>query len=209
MIQLNSLKARLQNSVAARGGVPGDGQYEQAIRDAVADFNNAATRMKVTSLAIQSGTATYALPDDLVKFVKLQSLTHHDPTLVISSDGLIPISPGFEEFVNIEGVTLRITPTPTYTMTRELWYGAGHFETEGAYAEMTEREAAIILLLAQSITLSFQANVAAGALTSEQIGDERVTRESIARDTQKQADGYLARYREAVKGYVGTLTITE
>jgi hypothetical protein len=210
-IAFATLKSRLQNAVAARSGTPSDSQYEQVLRDAVADFNNAATRLKMQLVQVLPNVATYALPADFEKFVSLSALWLGETGgVLVTGSGLVPLTANFNEIVTIEGTDLRITPTPTYSLARELWYGAGHVEsgTPATYAEMTEREARIILLLAQSTALGYQANSSAGAITSYSIGDESVTHANAVADLQKRADGLRAEYDAAVKKYVGTLTQT-
>jgi hypothetical protein len=208
-ILFSTLTSRLQNAVAARNSVPSTSQYEQAVRDAVNDFNSVATRLKLVMLSIQAGTAVYALPTDFVKFVSLEWVNLLEPSgVMVTGSGLVPISATFNEFNQIEGSNIRLTPTPTYTMARELWYGAGHVESgsPAQYAEMSEREARIILLLAQSIALGYQVNVASGEITSEQLGDVRVTRERIAQDLTTRAANLEKQYQSAVAKYVGALT---
>lgn len=206
-----TLKSRLQNAVSARNGTPNDSQYEQILRDAVADFNNAATRLKMCPVQVLPNVATYALPADFVKFVSLSALWLAETGgVMVTGSGLVPLSANFNEIVTIEGTALRITPTPTYSLARELWYGAGHVESGGPalYTEMTEREARIILMLAQSTTLGYQANTVVGGITSYSIGDESVTHANAVTDLQKRSDGLRAEYETALKKYVGTLTQT-
>jgi hypothetical protein len=207
-IAFATLKSRLQNAVTARSGTPSDSQYEQIVRDAVSDFNEAATRLKTKTITVTAGVATYALPADFVKYVALRGLTLARSNLLVTAGGLVPLTDDLSEHITIEGSVLRITPTPIYTLARELWYGAGHVEsgTPAAYAEMTEREARIILLLAQSTALGYQANSSAGAITEYAIGDERVKHSSAIEDLQNRSGGLRAEYDAAVKKYVGTLT---
>jgi len=54
-ISLEILITRLQSDVPARSGVPDSGQYEQAVRDAVGDFNQRAPMQKVAVLSVVSG----------------------------------------------------------------------------------------------------------------------------------------------------------
>jgi hypothetical protein len=208
-IALSDLVARLKTNVAVSNGVPTDPQYEQAVRDAVNDFNEAATRLKSTTLAVTSGVDTYALPADFVKFVALKSLTLSRPDLLVTPGGLVPLREPLSETITIEGTVLRITPTPAYTLTRELRYGAGHIASgaPAAYAEMTEREARIVLLLASSYATSCQAAVKVGGVTEYAIGDVRAKVGNAATDLQAQADAWLKQYQAALNTYIGTLTI--
>jgi hypothetical protein len=208
-ITFSSLVTRLTTAVPSDGGVPTSDQYAQSIRDAVADFNEAATRLKVSTLSITNGVATYTLPADFVKMVSLKGLTLSSPNLLITSAGLVPLTGPLREAVSIEGAELRITPTPVYTLDRELWYGAGHIETGTAgstvYAEMSEREARIIMLLAQSYAYGYQAVVKVGTVTEYTVGDVRAKLGNAAVDLQGSASALLAEYKDAVKKYIGTL----
>jgi hypothetical protein len=208
----SNLVDRVKLSIPPRGGLPSIEQCAQVVRDSVNDFNEAATRIKVTQIQILSGVATYTLPADFVKLVALRPLEmrrgYSGQVIVITESGLVPMAWPLRETVTIEGDSLRITPTPTYTLARELHYGAGHVESgsPAQYAEMTEREARIILLLAQSIALGYQANQAAGEIMSYQIGDERVDRTRVTQDTQARSTALRAEYDAAVSKYVGTVT---
>lgn len=208
-IALSTLVTRLQTQVPADGGVPTSDQYTQAIRDAVADFNTRATRLKVTTIDVVAGTATYALPADFMKFSALKGLTLSRSNLLVTPGGIIPLSGPLVENVTIEGDVLRITPTPQYSLTRELWYGAGFVESgePAVYAEMTEREARIILLYAQSAAYGYQAAVKAGTVTEYAMGDVRAKLSDAAADLNAAAAGALAEYQTAVDKYIGTLTV--
>lgn len=209
-IAFSTLKTRLQNAVAARSGVPSSDQYDQALREAVSDFNERASRLKVTTINVVTNTALYALPSDFVKFVELQSpLTMAVGNTIVTGQGLVPLPATFDEQVTIEGANLRITPTPSYTMTRDLWYGAGYVESGSpvVYAEMSEREARIILLLAKAIAGGYKVDVAANSgITSVQIGDVRVDKSRVTQDLQAQAEVWQTQYETEVDKYVSTIT---
>src|SRR5687768_4507420 len=89
--ELSDLIDKLQSKVPARNDVPSDSQYRQAVIDAVDDFSLRASREKITTLQIVSGTATYDLPADFVKIIKLEGLACGDGVLNTSA-GLIPLS---------------------------------------------------------------------------------------------------------------------
>ena len=93
---LANLSGRLAELVAARNGTPTSAQYDQAVRDAVADFNDRAPRTKITTLTMVAGTASYALPADFLKPIVIESLTTPDG-VIISPAGLIPVSATFAE----------------------------------------------------------------------------------------------------------------
>lgn len=210
-IAFSTLVTRLKTAVPADSEIPTNAQYEQAVREAVLDFNESVTRLKIVTIDVAAGTATYALPADFVKLVTLKGLTLSRPNLLITPAGLVPLSGPVREVVSIEGTALRITPTPAYTLTRELWYGAGFVETgeafNTAYAEMNEREARIILLMAQSLAYGYRAAVKVGTVTEYKVGDVSAKLGNAATELQGAASALLAEYQAAVTKYIGTLTV--
>jgi len=207
-ISLEILITRLQSDVPARSGVPDSGQYEQAVRDAVGDFNQRAPMQKVAVLSVVSGAAAYSLPADFVRVISLQSLTEPG-SVIVSGSGLIPTSAAFRERYTIAGLTITFYPTPTYTLARELWYAAGHvLDIDDAYPNMTPDVASSVILKAQAIALMLQANKAAQEAWSYQIGDERVSKEKLAAELRAQAQAAEARYlQKAASGGAGASTI--
>jgi len=203
---LESLVTRLQADVPARSGAPDSSQYEQAVRDAVSDFNRRAPMEKVAMLSIVSGTAAYSLPADFVRVISLQSLTEPGG-VIVSGSGLIPTSATFRERYTIAGLTITFYPTPSYALARELWYAAGHvLDGDDAYPDMTSDVAGQVMLKAQAIALMLQANKAAQEAWSYQIGDERVSKEKLAAELRAQAQAAEQRYLQKVAGGgVGTI----
>jgi hypothetical protein len=235
----SALVGRLQTYVPIHNSVPSDAQYAQAIRDAVADFNVVATRVKRTTLQITAGTDTYAMPADFMKFVGLGGFSIRG-TSIVTPEGIIPTGPmwgsgwggawgstygpewGYpggnpltydqRERYWIEGNDLKIHPVPVYSLKRTLTYGAGYIETDVAgsnpadteYIEMTEIEARIILLYAQSIAWGYKAGAVTGGLTASQVGDVRVQKSSSVSDWKTTAVNLEQQYRAAVDQYVGT-----
>jgi len=207
-IALSTLVTRLSSSVPAQNGVPSADQYTQAVRDAVLDFNNAATRLSVATIPVVANQDTYPLPADFWKMIELASPVAFDGVIV--TDRLTPALPNSVfgcEVVTIVGSNLHIYPTPSYTIARLLRYGAGFIETGAppVYAAMTEREASIILLLAQSLAHDMQESAAASGLTSYQQGDLKVTYNSGSTSASSQSDKLRARYQAKVTEYIGSV----
>jgi hypothetical protein len=202
---------RLQGDVPAHDGVPSSEQCQQAIMEAVTDFNTRATRQKVATIQIKSGQATYDLPPDFWKYIRLTWRTAKD--VIISPDGLIPLSP-FQpaDHHTISGLTISFYPTPQYTVPRDLWYGAGHVLNgdidNPAYAEMLPQEQGIIHLLAQSKALMLQANAAARQAWSYNLGSEGVNKTTLADKLRDQAKELKGDYEEKVKRIVGMVSST-
>jgi hypothetical protein len=204
-IALSALVSRLQADVPARNGVPSSAQYGQAVKDAVADYTSRRPLRKLTTLSIVSGTATYDLPDDFQKVIRLESLLSQDG-VIHSCDGLIPVSATYEENYYIVAGQITFDPTPQYTVSRDLWYAAKHtLDGSDEYPDMSEDDAGVLLLKAQARCLALQANKAAQEAWQYAIGDERVNKEKLAESLRNQAKALEQEYKEAVKTSVGPI----
>lgn len=199
---------RLRENVPARDSVPSDMQYEQAIRDAIADYSTRAPLRKIVTLSIVSGQADYTLPADFLYVIRFASLLTREH-LLNTAGGLIPVSTGYEERYTIAGLTLTIIPTPNYAATRELEYSAGYVASVDGdaitYDAITATDAARIMLKAQAIALIWQANAQARYAMSHQIGDERVNKEKIAAELRAQALLLDVQYDRAIQQRTGTI----
>lgn len=197
------LVSRLQAAVPAMGGLPTDEQYRHAIMDAVEALNDRMSRRKITTLAIVSGAASYNLPADFVRMIRLDGLLSGDGVM-ISPEGIIPMNaPMHEETWTISNGQIIFYPTPGYSMTREMEYGAGHVLADEAYAEMGSAEARLALMHAQAMCLTWQANAAAAQAWSYQIGDERVSKEQLATGLREQAKDLERQFWAAVNERIG------
>lgn len=198
-VSLATLVSRLTTAVPARSSVPSASQYQQCVEDAVADLSARCPNEKITTISVVSGTATYTLPSDFLYDVLLESMIS-ETGVVISSTGILPVDADWDEEITYAGQTLTITPTPTYTASRYLWYAAGHvLDASDNYADMTTQQAAAALLLAQALALGMQANASAGSEGWKyQIGDEMVDKTGIGKGLQSRADALLAQYERAV-----------
>lgn len=200
---LSTLTSRLMGLVAALNGVPSSAQYQQCVEDAVADFSLRKPNRKVTSIAVVSGTATYALPDDFVREIDFESLLTDD-RLMITATGLIPLDSDFDEVYTYAGGVLTIYPTPAYTSTRDLTYAAGHvLNSSAAYPDLSATDAAIVMLYAQALVFGLQAGVATAGGWKYQIGDEMVDKSKHADVLRGQADYFQKRYETALAQSIG------
>ena len=145
-VTLADLVSRLQAGVPARNGVPSSEQYEQAVEDAVEDYGTRRPMQKTTDVAVVSGTASYGLPADFVKLIKFESVLATEGVLN-TADGLIPVSSTFKERVMVQGSSLVISPTPTYSATRRLWYAAKHVFPPGCRAPTASRARPDVLMI--------------------------------------------------------------
>jgi hypothetical protein len=103
---------------------------------------------------------------------------------------------------------MTFTPTPSYTLDRTLRYAAGHvLDDDAAYPYLTDADAGILLLKAQSLALRKQALAAVTASTGEiveyAIGDERVKKSSPSASLGAAAQMLEAEYLERVARGVG------
>jgi hypothetical protein len=215
MIALIDLLLRLQEDVPVSRGAPSEEQYQRAVVDAVADFGRRVGRKKFATLNIVSGAATYDLPADFLKMISVTrpvAYHHNDYSSVCSGvlntvDGLIPLPRGgFREDYSIVNGQITFRPTPRYSMAREYSYKAGYALSDdgylGAYDDMSEEEAAIILLLAKSKAKSIQAAVAKDGISYRQ-GDVSVDTTGQANELFSKADAFKKEYDAAVQNYIG------
>lgn len=161
MTTLATLIADLQSEVPAVNSVPTTAQYTKAVKDAVLEFSRRCGLVKISTLSIVAGTATYSLASDFQKLIMLESVSGAGGVLV-SDAGLIPISADWEETHQIVNGQITFFPTPTYSMTREYRYkmawvltGSSGSET---YAAMGDAEAEIVLIKAKALALEKRAN---------------------------------------------------
>ena len=193
-IGLDVLVSRLQAAVTVDGL-----DYEQTVRDAVAQLGQDCPILTSTTLAVVSGTASYALPADFLFVVELLTLAATDNVL-LSTDGLVPVSPSMRtERWYVEGSQIRLEPTPTYSMDRTLRYAAGYALASGAYARLNENGARIALLYAQYLALRASAQAAAPNAWKYSIGDESVDKSGAPSKLVEAADGALKQYQLAVR----------
>lgn len=202
-VSLATLVAQLQADVPARNSVPSADQYEYLIKTAVADYSRRNPNQKIYALSIVSGTAAYSLPSDFLRVITLESAATADG-VIISNAGIVPISALWDEVWTIAGLTITFSPTPTYSMDRDLWYAAGHvLNGSDAYPDMTEDDATILLMKARSLALGMQASAVAGDGWKYQIGDEMVDKSGQGKAFRDQAQHWEDSYLAAVKGAVG------
>ena len=206
-ISLATLQAKLTAAVPARNGVPSTAQYQQCVEDAVADLSQRKSNEKVAAISIVSGTGGYTLPDDFVRLIALEKLLATDGVL-ISDVGLIPVDAAEEELFTIAGLTLTITPTPSYTTVRRLRYASGHvLNVSVAYPDLTAADARLALLKAQALAMELQASAATAEGWQYQIGDEMVDKSSLPKSFQERAKQLDDQYLAAVGAAVGAFGV--
>ena len=203
---LAALVSRLQSAVPARNSVPSSDDYEQHVQDAVLQLATDVSLIRVATLSVVSGTATYNLASDYLFLIELEGVASPDG-VIVSEAGLIPVSAEWDEEYYLDGSTITFDPAPTYTMSRDYRYGALHELTGSAgsetYARLTQNGARVALLYAQYLALQQQAAVVAGDGWRYQIGDEMVDKSNQGRGLASQAAGLLGQYQMAVKPLKG------
>ena len=200
-VLLATLADRLQRAVPPRDGLPDD--YEELAREAVAQLSQDLPIMAAGSIQVVAGTASYSLPADFLALIAFGGASAVDG-VVIGDNGIVPMGSGWRETHYVNGDTLTIDPTPTYTMTRTLRYAACHVLAGGAYPRLSENGARVALLYGQYLALSAQANAQAGDGWSYKIGDESVDKRGVGAAIQGQAQAALQAYNVAIrplKGY--------
>jgi hypothetical protein len=202
---LSSLVIQLQGDVPARDGVPSTTQYMQAVKDAVADFSRLAPMQRVVTLSMVSGTATYDLPTDFIKAVRVASLTNPSG-VIIASQGIIPVSADYNERWMVAGRKITFYPTPTYSIARDVWYAAGHvLDAQDAYPDLTGEDAALVMIKARAIALTLKGNKAADDAWNYAIGDERVSKEKLSAELYARAGALDAQYLASVHSKIGVV----
>ena len=216
-ILLSDLVERLAADVPAEDSVPSNMQYEKAVQDAVRDFSERCGLEQIAELSIVPGTATYDLPADYLKMIALESFASADG-VIISAQGIIPISANWEEQHTIRNEQITFYPTPTFTMARELRYKAAWIgtdieaessgdEADTDYETMSEREARIVLLKAQANALGKQSNALSGQTLKYSLGAVSVDKGSTIDEKRRKADSFNDDYLAACDKYNGQVAM--
>jgi len=207
-IMLADLISDLQADVPAVDSVPSSDQYTRAIKEAVKDFSRRCGTEKVDTLSIVSGTATYDLADDFLKMIMLESFATADGVL-ISNEGIIPLSTTWDERHYIRNRQITFDPTPTYTMSRDYRYKAAWALNDDGdeYEDMGDEEAEIVLLKASAICLTKQANTMSPDAFDYQQGDVKVNTGTQTLAMRAQVDSVEKQYDEACEKYNGAYGI--
>lgn len=207
-VTLASLVARLQGLVSVKDNVPSAAQYQQAVEDAVADYSKRSLMRKLKTLSIVAGTAAYSMPSDFLFVVKVATL--QNPTgVVVGNYGIVPLSADYDEQWFVTARTLTFYPTPTYALSRDVWYAAGHvLDVNSAYPDMVEEETGIVLLKAQAMVIYIRANKEMENAWRYAVGSESVSKENLAKAMREQAQNFETEYLAAVKARIGVVGLT-
>ena len=206
-IALSDLTARLQADIPARGGSPTSAQYIRAVEEAVADYSRRRPMTRYATIDVVSGTATYVLPDDFLFLIRLDPFAAQDG-VIFTAGGLVPAAAtNTMEHYTVNGLTITFTPTPSYTLERDLCYAAGHVLDDGEYPYMTFEDTALLMLKAQALALRTQAfsliTSGTGEIVEYAIGDERVKKSSPSERLSAAASSLEDQYLQALQRAVG------
>jgi hypothetical protein len=200
-ISVAELVARLSADVPEYDGAPTDQQYRRAVLDAVADLSARKPMVKAAALDVVAGQASYALPEDFLRFITLEIPAAQDG-VIVTGDGVVPVgtrSP-VDWRTEIVGSVLTLDPTPTFDFTYTLRYAAKHALAGDApndrYETLTDELASVALLKARAIALGFiAAKVSRDAWLykeAEQQVDKREQSKAIRAEAVAANDEYLA-----------------
>lgn len=197
-VEQSDLIERLQSGAPAKDGIPAE--YLFILEEAVAKLGQDVPLRSSATVAVVAGQATYVLPDDFLRLVQLAPLPYSADGVMVS-DVLTPVGVAMKrERVIVEGDSLRIEPTPAYSMQRTLEYEAIYALVDGAYPRLTQNGARLALLYARHLVLGQQAGVAAGKAWRFKIGDEEVDRSKTGDAVGSQATALLQQYEREIAG---------
>lgn len=205
---LSELVERLADDVPAEDGVPSTEQYENAVRDAIRDFSERCGLEVIGTLNVVSGTATYDLPADFLRLIRLTQLGGQG-VLFGENSQIIPLNSGWTEKHTIRNSRITFYPIPRYSLAREFSYKAAWIATEvddygdEDYSELSEREARIVLLKARSLALTKLANAQAGSSLKYSFGAVSEDLDGGSSSSTQSASTFESEYLEACKVYNG------
>ena len=222
-ILLADLVTRVTTDVPAQSGVPTAAQYEQAVKDAVADLSRRASVTRVLPLAVVAGTAAYTLPADFISLIRLAQIGvpfpqradvggygmggyglpgyagYADPYTLVTPSGLVPMTDAWREQITVAGLTMTIYPTPTISAERNLVYAAGDALVVDSYPTLSDERASVALLLARATCLDRIATSPAGQAVKITAGQDTVDFTGAAGALRTQAQGLREQYGQAVR----------
>ena len=180
------------------------GLSESVIKSAVRAFNDRAGWPKHGVLTIVAGTASYAVPDDFAKLVRVDSPFSYLDN-VVGESGIIPMGNTIAmEQIYLTGRNLVIYPTPLSNGARTYWYKARHaLDGSEQYPDMDDAQAEIILVKAQAVGLGYLAAGAAGGGWKYQIGDVSIDKSGIGNSYQSRINDLNAEFERCVTNYNG------
>lgn len=176
--------------------------YEAAIDAAILAFSQRVPLVRVSSIAIVAGTATYSLPADFLSLISFDQTTDGD--VVLTSGGIVPLGDQYSDAYNIIGLTLVFEDAPTFNETRDLKYNALHATNVSlAYPDLVPIQAEAVIMKATADLLRQRAALEAGNAWTYRIGDESIDKKGLGDSIFKAADMFDAQFERAVAAMVG------
>jgi len=149
---------------------------------------------KIAPLEVVRGQASYTLPADFARFIKLS----------VPKCGLMPTAMR----PMVQGDRLVLHPIPDYSGQRELHYAARYIrDADQVYPDLTEAIAPIVLLKAKAILTNLLANSTGGDGWKYKIGDEEVDKSNQGGNLRENANHFHEVYMEAVTRHIGYVTL--
>ena len=184
---LSALVARVTADVPAYDSVPSsgsDGQYEQAVKDAIDAYSLRNPIVDTTTLSLVADTAGYSLPSDFIEEIRVRApelADYYNEQWEIKGDG-----------------NITFFPTPDVAHDYELRYCARHTgatsNSDLNYADLTDTDARVLLFLAKAYCLQMQADKAAQNAWAYTEGEQQVNK-------VKQAEAFKQMKKEALADY--------
>lgn len=193
--------------VPEQNGLPDSEQYQRAVIDAVADFGTRLPLYRTSVVNIQVGVASYALPVDFLRFIRLQPIgLAQYGNVVVTGQGLVPMGESRTRERIVITTQLTIIPTPAYAGTRTMEYAARYMQDNtGEYSGLNEEAAGAVTLKACAGLLRLKAGKAAEGAWSYRIGDESVDKKGLSASLFEAANAAEADYLRRVEAMRGTV----
>ncbi len=192
----------MQAAVPCKDGSPSATGYAAAIDAAVLAFSQRVPMVRVSSISIVAGTATYNLPADFLSLISFDQTT--DGNVALTSSGIVPLGDQYSDAYNIIGLALVFEDAPTFNETRDLRYNARHVTNESlAYPDLVPLQAEAVIYKATADLLRQRAALEAGNAWSYRIGDESIDKKGLGDSIFKAADMFDAQFEKAVAALVG------
>lgn len=202
------LVASLLRYISPLGSYPTLEGYLYATLEAISAFNSLTARTSRVSLTLVAGTDSYELPEDCIRFIRIQNAVSStgwawDPI----SGKYIPLSADTSKPIYYqEGNFLKVNPAPSYSSAVYLYYAKGHKLdklTSLYYTNMTDEEARIILLKGAALVHNQIANEVVKEAFTYTMTDETIDRRSYADHMRTLSAQLTADFEKRCTEYIG------
>lgn len=193
--------------VPEQNGLPDSEQYQRAVIDAIADFGTRLPLYRTAIVNIQVGVASYALPADFLRFIRLQPIgLAQYGNVAVTGQGLVPMGESRARERIVVTAQLTIIPTPAYSGARTMEYAARYMQSNaGEYSDLSEEAAGAVTLKACAGLLRLKASKAAEGAWSYRIGDETVDKKGLGAALFEAANDIESDYLRRVEAMRGVI----